>query len=203
MRYNVNQKIISQYCKYYDGFRVERFKVALFLGALFVPSYSFLDLISYPDQALNLILSRAVTSILIILLFLFSYKINFKKIRALCFSYVILLILSIDILIFLGDGSSSPYYAGLSLIIVAVAVLLMFEVYDTAILCVITLMSYILTIFLYSYFNNEKYNVPILINNLSFLVTVSVTCIVSSYFNSKTRFENFCQKFPKTSYKKI
>ena len=187
----LNQEIKESYNQHDIGLRKPRLIATLLLGMSFVILFGFLDVIMYPDILGQMIKARIITCIVLSLL-LFSllrnWLSNIKFFGLLAPTTVFILI---NVLVFLTEGSSSPYYAGLYLTVVALSTLIAWTFYESLYACLIMNILYIATSMLYSYTHNTPYYSPIFVNNVFFLVSVSIFCVVSSYLNSKLRFTEF------------
>ena len=148
----------------------ERVKVPCLLGIILVPLFGFLDLVIFPEQFSTFMLLRFATSLLIGLLLYLTYKEFGKKYSGfIAFSFYLVVGVMISIMIRYTGGYESPYYAGLSLLILTIVVLPW--TMNAAIGTVSTIYStYILPIVLFDIPSN---NLPIFVNNNFFLLSSS------------------------------
>ena len=168
-----------------------RLKITIILAIALITTFGILDLIVYPKVAQELIKTRAAATIILATVFIALRKKHYPNINLIGIAVVILIFVLINVLIFLTDGMSSPYYAGLILALVAFSAMLPWQAYETLFSFAVMLCSYIATSILHSHINNSIYDLPPLINNLFFLVSVGIFCIVATYLNSKLRFREF------------
>ena len=195
-----NSQIIDQsFKKSYNHYEIElnkkRLIVTIPLATIFIILFGLLDIVVYPNIAKTLIATRIGVDAILMCLFIFViYKKNWTQIKIKLFGLllVFLIIIHINILIFLSEGMSSPYYAGLSLTIIALSALLPWGLYETLIASVFLLIVFLSTVFLHSHINHLPYNIPILTNSIFFLFSTSVFCSVANYFNDRLRFTEFC-----------
>ncbi|MCK5655866.1 MAG: response regulator [Candidatus Aureabacteria bacterium] len=94
---------------------------------------------------------------------------------------------SISLIIRFAGGYQSPYYAGLSLVIIGIAIFVPWGVKETSILCFLIYSSYILPIILY----DNITDIGILINNNIFLLSTITIAIVCTHFTSRARLREF------------
>ena len=195
-----NKKIIDQsfqesYNHYDIALNKKRLIVTIPLATLFIILFSLLDMVVYPDIAKILIETRIGADVILIFLFIFViFNKNWtqRKIKAAGFLLVFFITIQINILIFLSEGMSSPYYAGLTLTMLALSVLLPWGSIETSCACLMVLLIFLLTVFLHSNIYHLPYNIPILTNSIFFLFSTGVFCSVANYFNAKLRFTEFC-----------
>jgi two-component system, sensor histidine kinase PhcS len=192
---NKSQVITDDVQKFYREYdinlRKKRLKIAVPLAILFVMIFALLDLVVYPMEAKQLIIYRIATDILLAFIFLVLCKKKSYNIKFISILVVILILILINVLIFLTKGSSSPYYAGLTLTIVAMSALLPWTFYESLFLCSVTLFLYLLMSLIYFKYKEPSYEISLIANNLFFLFSTNVFCVVASTLNSKLRFQEF------------
>ena len=120
--YEVTTEIREAYDQYDHTLRANRLKITIPLALFFIMLFSFLDLTIYPKVAYELIISRVISDLFLVITF---YAIFVKRwIKNMKFAgvfVVTLIFIQINVLIFInGEGANSPYYAGLSLTVVAI-----------------------------------------------------------------------------------
>lgn len=168
-----------------------RLQITIVLAISLVMAFGLLDFIVYPQLARDLLNIRVITGIILVLIFTALRRKQYQNSNFIGISVVLLIFFLIDILIFFTEGMSSPYYAGLNLALVAFSAMLPWQSYETLFSFGVMLISYLWVTFSYSNINDVEYFTPLLINNLFFLVSVGVFCIVATYLNSRLRFREF------------
>ena len=189
-----DQSFKESYNHYDIALNKKRLIVTIPLATLFIILFSLLDMVVYPDIAKILIKTRMGADIVLIFLLIFViFNKNWtqRKIKAAGFLLVFFITIQINILIFLSEGMSSPYYAGLALTMLAISALLPWDPLETVVACVLMLAIFLSTVFFHSSINGLQYNIPILVNSIFFLFSTSVFCSVANYFNAKLRFTEF------------
>ncbi|MFT6258242.1 MAG: signal transduction histidine kinase [Rickettsiales bacterium] len=161
------------------------------MGVIFVLGFAPLDMIVYPNIAKVLISARIIT---VIILFI-SLALLHKKVKFLGIVMSITVFIMIDVLVFLTEGASSPYYAGLTLTVVALSLLMSWTFMESLFSCCMMVFLYIITIVIHAKVNNFDHFTPVLANNLFFIVSIAFFGVASSYFNSKLRFKEFCLNY--------
>lgn len=167
-------------------------RVACFLIFTLVPLFSFLDYFTNPDQLKELFIIRIVCSVLTIILFVLTFTTKGRNHSLLIESIAFLIVgFSISLMIRFVGGYESPYYAGLNLVFLGIAILVPWGVRVSLILCSAIYGSYILPIILY----DSVTNVGILINNNLFLLATIAIALTSNYFASRLHFNEFTARY--------
>ena len=164
-------------------------KVGCVLSLVLMPAGSILDHFVYPHLFWRILWVRALCDVLTVgLLGLHFTPFGRRHVRALGLSWVLLVQVSISWMVYVSEGSASPYYAGLNLAILAAAVLLPYTFLETLLLFGLTLMMYLAACFLPG---AAPVNWSLLFNNVYFLVLSGIICLVSSVYSSRRRLEDF------------
>ena len=189
----IGYELEEAYCKYDMDLRKRGLKITLLLGIAFVVIFGLLDFVMYPENAVNLIIARVFTAVILLILLVSLTRGWLSSIKFLGLLVPIVVFVLIDILIFLTDGGYSPYYAGLTLTIVALSTLSAWTFHEALFACLTMLFLYVVTSVLHMQIHSaDFYGSAIFINNLFFLMAISSFCVLSSYLNSKLRFKEFC-----------
>jgi signal transduction histidine kinase len=93
-------------------------------------------------------------------------------------------------MIYATDGASSPYYAGLTIVLLVVGLVLHWTVVESLVVVGVTIAMYITACAL----NGNIASVH-LINNLYFLILTGIIIITGTYFHNKTRFREFAFRY--------
>ncbi len=164
-------------------------KVGCVLSLILMPAGSILDHFVYPHLFWRILWVRALCDLLTLgLLGLHFTPFGRRHVRALGLSWVLLVQVSISWMVYVSEGSASPYYAGLNLAILAAAVLLPYTFLETLLLFALTLVMYLAACFLPG---AAPVNWSLLFNNVYFLVLSGIICLVSSVYSSRRRLEDF------------
>lgn len=175
----------QQYLRHVNVFRV---RIACALSCTLVPLFGFLDYFTAPDHFKELLLVRFVCTGLTFLLFLLSFtQIGRRHINFIGNGGHLLTSGSIALMVRLTGGYESPYYAGLNLVMLAIALLFTWEIKVMAAVCFTIYGFYIIPILLY----DDIRNPGILINNNSFLLATLTISLVSAYLIAKLRYKEF------------
>jgi signal transduction histidine kinase len=93
-------------------------------------------------------------------------------------------------MIYATEGSSSPYYAGLNLVLLVVGFVLHWTVIESLIVVSVVTLMYIVACALHGNISSVT-----LSNNLYFLILTGIIVATGSYFHSKIRFREFAFRY--------
>lgn len=188
----MTEKLMSPYQQYDMEIYKNRVGLIIIICIVFILFFGVLDVVMYPALATDLISVRVLVDlVLLVLLFLMHRKFINPKIVSFVWSVLVIMLINILIII-TGEKSSTPYYAGLNLIIVSSAALLSWTWREMAAICLFLLVGYTLSaIVTIDPDNINLLNIPTLCNNLFFLFSTSCFCVLAAYLNSKLRFQEF------------
>jgi two-component system, sensor histidine kinase PhcS len=168
-----------------------RLKITMVLAMLLVGFFGVLDLVVYPEIVTELIAARVVIDIILAAILVALQKKQYKHSAFISIAAVSLIFILIDVLIFLTDGMSSTYYAGLNLALVAFSAMMPWKTYEALLSFIIMLCFYVLAVLFHADVRSLPYDIPSFLNNLFFIISVGIFCIVATYLNSKLRFREF------------
>lgn len=173
--------------------RLRQSKVAAILGVVLFPAGILLDWITYPAQIETLAAIRLVASALIAVIYaLHFWGRTAAHVRYLTMGGILIAVTGISVLIAITDGAASSYYTGLFLILFAVGVLAPMQPFEATLLCMATLLIYIIGCSLVPE-SGAKTNE--LLNNLYFLVLTCIISVTAVHFNYRRRFNEFQLKY--------
>ncbi len=172
--------------------RLRHTKAGCVISYFCMPAGAALDYYVYNAFLWPFFKIRLLISFLAFIIFLLLYTSTGRNyIKVFGIIWVLMLNLSFCWMIYLTEGSVSPYYAGISLIILGVAVLLPWSVGETLLVCVVSIGMYLLTCLIHNYTVPGPFNYDILFNNVYFLILTSLICTTASHFYSNNRFQEF------------
>lgn len=187
----INKDLEKAYKNHCSILSQARLKITIILAISLVMTFGVLDFIVYPEVAADLLRIRFVIAAILFLIFAALGRRKYRNSNFIGIAVVLLIFTLINLLVFVTQGMSSPYYAGLNLALVAFSAMLPWQAYETLFSFVIMLISYIITCFAFSYLNDAHSDMALLINNLFFLTSVGIFCVVATYLNEKLRFREF------------
>ena len=166
-------------------------RLGCFLGIVMVPLFCGLDHYVYPKHTFSFLLSRLLCSALMAGLYpLLATRFGRKHYH---FMGVLLLFLptaTIALMIHATEGAASPYYAGLTLVLMVLAVVLDWTFLQSVVSVLLVLLLYLLA----SLPSASGANFGIFLNNLFFLVFPGIAIIVGAYFHSQVRVREFVSR---------
>jgi len=174
--------------------RIRFLTVTVTVGLLTVPLGVVLDYFVYPHKVLEFLAIRIGLDVILLMVIVTLYvrkgQLRMGSIKALGVFPSIAVNLSFCLMILATDGATSPYYAGINLTILFMAALLPWTFSETAIVCGVSIMLYVLACLANSNFSAPK-SYSIFFNNSYFLILTAIICVTSTYFRSKARIEEF------------
>ncbi|MBI3805049.1 MAG: hypothetical protein HY282_14960 [Nitrospirae bacterium] len=185
-------KLLPSFHIYLKEINTFRIRIGCILGFTLVPVFGLLDYFAVPNHFQAFLLIRLSTSLLTFLLFLFSFT-SFGK-RYIDFVGAVATLLiggTIAVMVRYLGGYESRYYAGLNLVMLAIAMLFVWEVRITAAICLIIYGFYIIPILLYDHIVYPE----ILINNNAFLISTMLIALTGAYFVSRLRYQEFESRY--------
>jgi signal transduction histidine kinase len=172
--------------------RINTGKLACALVVVLMPFGVLLDYAVYPDNVGYFFRLRLLCSILVgIIWLLHRTRWARNNYRLLGLPIVMLPAFFIAFMIFVTHGASSPYYAGLNLILLAVSAVGHWTLRDT----MISVTSVILMYFGASYANQANFDSRNFFNNLYFLVLTGIIVVAGNYLYNRLLFREFEVRF--------
>ena len=183
------QRILDSYHEASSDVRVRYLKISCLLVVAITLSGVGLDSVVYPKLRWDLLQSRLACVALTMGIFAVCFTAFGRRIVSLLgILWASVVQMSICYMVLITEGAMSPYYAGLNLAILGVAIFLPWTFTETLIVCAITLLGYLGACLLHT---STPLQPQLLFNNVSFLFFTDVICGTASYFTSRARFEEF------------
>jgi two-component system sensor histidine kinase PhcS len=156
-----------------------------------VPVFGVLDHYVYPQHAASFFLLRLLCSFLMAGIYpILRTHFGRKYYR---FSGIVLLLLpsaTIAWMIYATEGAASPYYGGLILVLMVLAVVLDWTFLQSVFSVLLVLMLYLVASAPTAFGNNFG----MFLNSLFFMVSAGIAIIVGSYFHSRVRVSEFVSR---------
>lgn len=168
---------------------IRKTRVGCFFGIVMVPLFGVLDHYVYPQLAVSFLWLRLLCSALMAGIYPFlSTGFGRKYYR---FSGILLLLLpsvAIAWMVYVSpEGAASPYYAGLNLVLMVLAVVLDWTFLQSVFSVLLVLLLYLVA----SAPSAAGSSFGMFLNNLVFLVSAGAAIITSTYFHSRVRIQEF------------
>jgi two-component system sensor histidine kinase PhcS len=182
----------SEAWKEYDRVTtIHKTKLGCLFGIVMVPVFALLDHYVYPQRAVEFFLVRLLCSALMGALY-FVLGTNFGKKHYHLQGIVLLFLPSATIawMIYRTEGSGSPYYAGLILVLMVLAVVLDWTFWQSVVCVALVFLLYTLAcVFSVTAFDGTHF-----INNSFFLVSCGIAIIAGTYYHSGVRLSEFISR---------
>ncbi len=179
--FEIPQEFKESYQKYYHDLSVLRLNFGWYFCIILIPGAFVFDILIFPNQWLILLKVRLATMFVCIILYLVSNKTIIRNYP----SYMIFLQLTvasaaIAYLTYLTGATSSPYYAGLILVCLAIALVIPLGYRGSVIAGFLVLIIYLSINFFPQLVSGEQINWSLFWNSVYFLTFSSAMIIVSS-----------------------
>ena len=189
-------KAREAFAKHDQQLRIWRLKVGSLLVLTTNPGGTSLDQQVYPEHVAFFWKLRIATALLGMIIFAAS----FTRLAAKC-HYVLGLILPmipiffISWMIYASEGAHSPYYAGINLVLMAVALIMPWTGLETFCVALFSTVAYLGACYLNEPFKPSSFLSGILYNNLYFLVLTEVIVVIGSYLTHRYRVREFAARY--------
>jgi len=178
----------AAYAEHEREITIRKTRLGCFLGIVMVPLFVGLDHYVYPEHQFSFLLLRLLCSALMALLYpLLGTGFGRKYYQ---FQGLVLLFLpsaTIAWMIYATEGAASPYYAGLILVLMVVAVVLDWTFLQSLFSVLLVLLLYLLA----TLPSASRENFGIYLSNLFFLVSPCIAIVTGAYFHSRVRIQEF------------
>jgi signal transduction histidine kinase len=172
--------------------RIRTGKVASALVFFLMPLGVTLDLFVYPDKVLHFLMLRIICSVLAgVLWFLHTTAFGQKHYRIFGLPIALLPAFFICWMIFITEGPTSPYYAGLNLILLAISVVVHWNLRESLFAVGCVLLMYLAACL----FKSTRTDIPIIFNNAYFLVLTGIIVVTGNFVFNRLHFREFALRF--------
>lgn len=168
---------------------IDNARRAAAFAAMFMMVGSMLDWVVYPKHGWLFLLIRAVSAILLAGIFIYLGKTRSKKVaKGVTQGIALLPMFAICGMIALTEGGNSVYYAGISLVLVGLSLLLRWSFMNSLFMIGMALACYTLSVLI----SPVHVEFRMLFNNCYFIFATSVFVLAGGYFYENLRFTEFC-----------
>ena len=172
-----------------NNLRHRNLKIGFLLTLFFVPAGNCLEWFVYRDYIVEFLTTRLVFDVFQLPLFaLLFLPIGERQVKVLSHIWPLIPVIMVSWLIYRSEGSVSPYYAGLNLMIIVACFLIPFTWLEALFYCTMTLLTYVIACVAH---DQTDVNWMLLLNNLYFISVTGVICVVACYFLTRKRQEDF------------
>lgn len=168
---------------------IDNTRRAAAFAAIFMMVGSILDWVVYPKHGWLFLLIRAISAILLAGIFVYLGKARSKKVaKAITQGIALLPMVAICGMIAATEGGNSVYYAGISLVLVGLSLLLRWSFMNSLFMIGMALACYTVSVAM----SPANVEFRMLFNNCYFIFTTSVFVLAGGYFYESLRFTEFC-----------
>jgi signal transduction histidine kinase len=188
----VEPAILEAFKGYEEKQRFTNTKVGCFLVITLMPAGSLLDYFVYPERLGTFFVLRLLCSLCAGLILGSLYtRAGRKHIQKLGIIVPLLPVIFIAGMIAIREGFSSPYYAGLNLVLLAVGTVLHWTLMESIVAVLLVLGIYVGAGTVYG----DIPKAGILVNNFYFISLMDIIVVVGTYFQSRQRLREFALRF--------
>jgi signal transduction histidine kinase len=196
--YNVEfntPEIRKAFGEYDRAATITNFKVACAVGIVLMPAGFILDRFVYPNMVWKFLELRLICSVLIGA-FLTTLLTAFGRKYYRIFGIVLFMLPASFIawMIYATEGAASPYYAGLNLVLLVLALVLHWTFWESLVATCLVIILYPMVVIAH-HGGIAHVTIGQFVNNLYFLSLTGIIVIIGSYFHSKTRFSEFASRY--------
>lgn len=162
---DIPEEFLADYQAYDRRFTIRKTRLGCILGIVMVPLFGWLDHYAYPQQQVSFFLLRLLCAALMAGLY-FVLGTSFGE-RHYHFQGLVLLFLpsaTIAWMVYATEGTASPYYAGLTLVLMVLAVVLDWTLWQSIVSVLLVLALYLAACL----FSTAKVDTRLFINHLFF-----------------------------------
>jgi len=171
---------------------VRNFRTASLLAFIFIPAGVTLDAAVYPAHLREFFMLRLVCSgCLLFLWWLVKTQIGMRHYRLLGWIMPAVPTALISFMIYATEGSGSPYYAGLNLVLLGAAIILRWTFLDSMIVFLEVLGLYLAACL----WHGSTKDYGIFFNNVYFIFVTGTFVVFGSYFYNQLRFREFAFRY--------
>jgi two-component system, sensor histidine kinase PhcS len=183
----IPKEFCDAYREYDREITIRKTRLGCILGIILVPLFGGLDYYVYPLSAGKFLFLRLFCSALMAGLY-FVLRTNFGR-KYYHFQGLVLLFLpsaAIAWMVYMTEGMASPYYAGLTLVLMILAVVLDWPIWQS-----IVSVGLVLLLYLAACSFSADVDIRLYIDHLFFLISSGIAIIAGTYFHSRVRMREF------------
>jgi signal transduction histidine kinase len=199
-----NPPLETAFRDYEREVRIHNYRVACILAMIFMPAGGMLDYFylgkQYPDTpelVRDFFLLRLLCSALLLFIW-WVVRTPFGMRNHTIFGQVVAALPSFFIswMIYLTQGAESPYYAGISLVLLGAGLVLRWTLLDSILVVVTALMMYVAACVTSPGVSiTHAWESGIFFNNMYFLLVTAVFVIIGNFFYNRIRFREFALRY--------
>ncbi len=191
-RPEVAVELFTAFEQYERRVRVRNYRIAAVVGTVFMLLGSALDFFVYPEQALPFLLLRVVCGVLLAGTFvLLLTATGMRRHRSIGVVMAFIPLAGILWMIAATEGSNSPYYAGLNLVLIGAGLVLRWTFRDSAWVILATFAGYVAACVINQNLLGRHQGGGAAFNNAYFLFTTGVFVAAGTFAYNRLRLSEF------------
>jgi len=196
MNTSITQEIRNAFRERERDITIRKTRLGCLIGFFLVPAFTVLDHFVYEDEVRSFLWVRLICAALLLAAIpLFSTRLGRKYYQMQGVILLMLPAISIAWMIAVTTGPSSPYYAGLNLALMILAVVLAWTFWQSFTAVTLILFLYLATCLVHSLVKGGDFDGPMFANNCIFLASSGLVIAIGSYFHSNLRLSEFASNY--------
>ena len=192
IKFHIPAEFVGLYKSYLHEFRIARLTALYIFGGVLIPAAFFFDVLIYPEKWFTLFKVRLISFFLCTLMYVLSKKTVLKNYpNFMCHILNIVVSSTIVYLVVLTGAYSSPYYAGLILLFICMAMVMPLGLSGSVFAGSVILSIYYGSTLLPSLISGNSINWHIVWNSIYFLTFSFVMATIASEMLENSRKEIF------------
>ena len=177
-----------EYARYNRNVRLSNIKIGLLLEIILFPTGALLDWLVYPRYVmpfLGLRIGCSIATTLVLVLLLGRWKDRLYPV--LIHAWYVLPTLTMGAMIAISEGASSPYYAGLNLVLLGASVVMQTSMIESLIITATIFLFYWIS----CYINPKAMEAATTFNNFYFMTCTALIVLAGNYNYNRLRRQEF------------
>lgn len=184
-----NKNLEATYREFDIDLRVSQTRIGALLALILVPAGSSLEYFIYPQFLTDFFIIRIFCDLVLLPIYLvLFFPIGRQYVRWLSAAWAMAPVLAISAMIYFAEGSQSPYYAGLNLMIIVTCQLLPYTLKESIGYCLAVLLSYVVACLFHT---ATPFDPNIFYNNVYFIILTSIISVTAGYYYNIRRIKDF------------
>jgi len=189
----VNQQDVqTAFAEYDKRVRINNSRLGAIWAMILVPAGMSLDYLVYPKLVKEFFLLRIICSLSVwVVRALFNTSFGDRNYRFLGMLWYMLPAFFIAGMIYASDEVTSPYYAGLNIVLIGAGLFLPWTYFENLLACLLVTAMYASAVLLIG--PTDEFH--LVFNNLYFLLLTGLIVVVSSFYTGDNRYREFALRF--------
>jgi len=186
------QDVKTAFAEYDKKVRISNSRLGAIWAMILMPAGITLDYLVYPNQVWEFFILRVLCSVCVWgVRALFNTEFGDRNYRFLGMLWYMLPAFFISGMIYASDEVTSPYYAGLNLVLIGAGLFLPWTYFENLLASLLVTIMYASAVLLIG----PTHDFALVFNNLYFLILTGLIVVVSSYYTGDTRYREFALRF--------